>query len=199
MSYSSINMALCCFAGILAAASTTQAQLSNVPRRYRSANGKVQQQRRESGTPSEAQRPMLRTTASGIKKRQEKKARRLVAESPSLPAVPITESRVDISSLSMFAEFRVDNMSMSMPITESDYDFSMSLAMMELLPTETLGIGAASDDGYDGQTLIYAGFLVGMSALVLAASAMFAKMRRAHARQMEAERSRNGRQDIIVY
>ena len=192
-------MALCCFAGILAAASTTQAQLSNVPRRYRSANGKVQQRRRESGTPSEAQRPMLRTTASGIKKRQEKKARRLVAESPSLPAVPITESRVDISSLSMFTEFRVDNMSMSMPITESDYDFSMSLAMMELLPTETIGIGAASDDGYDGQTLIYAGFLVGMSALVLAASAMFAKMRRAHARQMEAERSRNGRQDIIVY
>ena len=142
---------------------------------------------------------MLRTTANGIKKRQEKKARRLVAESLSLPAVPITESRVDISSLSMFTEFRVDNMSMSMPITESDYDFSMSLAMMELLPTETIGIGAASDDGNDGQTLIYAGFLVGMSALVLAASGMFAKMRRAHARQMEAERSRNGRQDIIVY
>jgi hypothetical protein len=60
---------------------------------------------------------MLRTTANGIKKRQEKKARRLVAESLSLPAVPITESRVDISSLSMFTEFRVDNMSMSIQIT----------------------------------------------------------------------------------
>ncbi len=189
------------FMGILAAASTTQAQLSNVPIRYRSANRKVQQ-RRESGTPSEAQRPMLRTTADGIKKRQERKARKLVAldQASSDPSsVPITESRVDISSLSMFTRFRVDKMSMSMPITESDYDFSMSLAMMELLPTETIGIGAASDDGNDGQTLMYAGFLVGMSALVFAAAAMFSKMRRVHAREMEVERSRNVQQDIFVY
>jgi hypothetical protein len=200
-------MALC-FMGILAAASTTQAQLSNVPRRYRSANRKVRQ-RRESRTPSEEQRPMLRTTPNGIKKRQEKKARKLVAESLSLPALdqagfdpssmPIMESRVDISSLSMFTEFRVDYMSMSMPITKTDYEFSMSLPIMEFISTETIGIGAASGDGNDGQILIYAGFLVGMSALMFAAAAMFAKMRHVHARQIEVERSGNGRQDIVVY
>ncbi len=130
-----------------------------------------------------------------------------MAESPSLPtldqasldpsSVPITESRVDISSLSMFTEFRVDNMSMSMPIT--DFDSSMSFPIKELLPTDTTTIVTASGDGNDGQTLIYAGFLVGMSALVFAAAAMFAKMRRVHARQIEVERSRAGQQDIFVY
>lgn len=183
------------------AASITQAQLSNVPKRYRSANGKVQQHR-ESGTSLKGQQQMLRKRSTGIKQ----EARKLVEESLSLPtldqatfdlsSMQITESRVDISSLSMLTEFRV-GMSMSMPITESDFDFSMSLSMMER-PTETLDIDAASGDGNNGEKfLIYAGFLVGASALLFAATAMFVKMRHVHA--LEVEGSRNSHQDIRVY
>jgi hypothetical protein len=181
----SINMALF-IVGILAVTSITQAQLSNVPIRYRnrSANRKMQQHR-EVRTSSKGQRPMLRKTTT------KNKARKLVDESISLPIIdqasfnlssaPITESRVDISSLSMFADFHGDGMSMmSMP----DFDSCMSLLITEP-PSETRDTDFATGKGNGGKALMYAGFLVGMSAMVFAAAAMFAKMRRVHAGQVE--------------
>lgn len=190
----SVNMALF-IVGNLAAASTTQAQLSNVPIRYRnrSANGKMQQHR-EVRTSSNGQRPMLRKTTT------KKKARKLVEESISLPileqasfdlsSVPITESRVDISSLSMFADFHDDGISMmSMP----DFDSCMSLLNTEI-PSETLWTDLATGDGNGGKALMYAGFLVGMSAMVFAAAAMFVKMRHVHAGQVE--RSMDNQLDV---
>lgn len=182
----SINMALFII-GILAAASTTQAQLSNVPIRYRyhnrSANRKMQEHR-EMGTSSKGQRPMLRTRTT------KNNARKLVEELMSLPLIdqasfdlssaPITESRVDISSLSMFADFHDDGMSMmSMP----DFDSCMSLLDTEL-PSETRETDLTTGDANTGKALMYAGFLVGMSAMVFAAAAMFVKMRRVHAGQV---------------
>ncbi len=175
-SNSSINMALFII-GFLAAASTTQAQLSNVPTRYRKANRKIQQHR-EVGTSSIEQRPVLRKTSN------KKKTRKLVALDPAsfdLLSTPIVESRVDISSLSMFTEFQIHGMSMmSLP----DVDSCMSLLITEL-PSETREIDDAGGDDNGGKALIYAGFLVGMSAMVFAAAAMFAKMRRVHIEELE--------------
>ena len=121
-SNSSTNIALCFF-GILAAAATTQANVSTLPKRYRNANGKVQQQRKSG------------MVTNGIKTRQEKETRNLVEESLSMPSldqasfelssVPMTESRFELSSMPI-TESRFD-LPMSMPITELEFDSSMSI------------------------------------------------------------------------
>ena len=79
---------------------------------------------------------------------------------------------------------------LSIPLT--DADFSLPLIEELPLPTETHGDEYEfsfldSEEGNDGSTLILASFLAGISALVLAAGALFVKMRRVHGRQMTDE------------
>jgi hypothetical protein len=179
-SNSSTKIAICFF-GILAAAATTQANVSTLPQRYRNANGKVQQQRKSG------------TVTNGIKTRQEKETRKLVEQSLSMPSLdqasfdlssmPITESRFDLSSMPI-TESRFD-LPMSMPITQLEFDSSMS--MMSDPPTESIGIGALSSDEKDGNKVILSSFLAGIGALVVAVAAMFVKMRRARARTEESQ------------
>ena len=149
-----------CFFGILAPAATTQAHLSTLPQRYRNANGKVQQQR------------TLGTALNGIKKNQEKETRKLVEGSLSMPS--LDQTRFDIPSMPI-TESRFD---LSMPITELDFDSSMS--MMTDLSKEYV-----SSDEKKGNTVILSSFLAGIGVLVVAAAAMFVKMRRARARRTE--------------
>ena len=183
-SNSSSNIALCFF-GILAAAATTQANVSTLPQRYRNANGKVQQQRKSG------------MVTNGIKTRQEKETRNLVEESlfmssldqasVELSSVPMTESRFELSSMPI-TESRFD-LPMSMPITELEFDSSMS--MMTDLPTESIEIGASSSDEKDGNAVILSSFLAGIGVLVVAVAAMFVKMRRARAHRTEENQTEN--------
>jgi len=105
-----------------------------------------------------------------------------------MSSMPMTESRFDLSMSAPITESRFD-MSMSTPITLSDFDSSMSLMMTEL-PQEAIAIDPFSSDE-EGNTVVLASFLAGIGVFVIAAAAMFMKMRRVRARQAEESRESN--------
>jgi hypothetical protein len=121
----------------------------------------------------------------------------------SLSMKLVVEESMSMASLSMIVESRFDipadaedttlldtsmSMSMSMQLlTELEFSFSMSMSYptMETSADSTKEIYTDAGSSTHGNTLVYAGAVAGMSAMVLAAIAMFIKMHRVHARQIE--------------
>ena len=114
----------------------------------------------------------------------------IVEESMSMASLSmIVESRFDIPADAEDTMFLDTSMSMSMSmqlLTELEFSFSMSMSYptMETLADSTKEIYTDAGSSTHGNTLMFAGAVAGMSAMVLAAIAMFIKMRRVHARQV---------------
>ena len=177
-SKSSINIALCLTA-MLTTASTTQAQLSNIPTRYRT---KFDYRPQEFGRKQHQQR--------GQQQQQNRKKTNLRELEGDLP-IPIQESELDVpwgSSVRL----------MSIPLQESGFDPTMPLQESGFVlsmptgdnPTQvhvddvediTLGKGGNSD----GKTPILASFLAGISALAVGAAVFFVKKQQNHGSQVE--------------
>lgn len=186
-SKSSINIALCLTATLIMA-STTQAQImSTVPKRHRSKSdynkSKVfgRKQRQLRGQQQQQQR-------------KKKSLRKLEGDF----SMPLQESEFDMSMPSgpgvrmMSMSIHESEFDLSMPLHESEFDLSMP---MDGLPTQTVGdemedVIALGENvsNSDGNTLILASFLAGISALVVGAAALFVKTRQKRNRQPEQMR-----------
>jgi hypothetical protein len=170
MSNQSSKSSAICFFGILAATTFTQANLSTLPQRHRIGNVNKQHK--------------MASTSIENKTRQKEMMRKLMEESLSMPSLdqasfeltsmPIDESRFDLS--------------MSISITLSEFDSSMSLLMTEL--PESIVIDPLVSDG-KGNAVVLASFLAGIGVFVIAAAAMIVKLARARARRAEETRESN--------
>ena len=178
-SKSSISIALCLTA-MLMTTPTTQAQLSTIPKRYRSNsdNNKPQElgrkQRQERGQQQQRNKENLRKLEGDL-------------------SMPLQASEFDMS---MPSGPRVRMM--SMPLQESEFYLSMPT---DELPTQTHGdelgdVIALGENGSnsDGSTIILASFLAGISVLVVGAAALFVKMRQKHSRHAEESQEREDTQ-----
>ncbi len=126
----------------------------------------------------------MASTSIENKTRQKEMMRKLMEESLSMPSLdqasfeltsmPIDESRFDLS--------------MSISITLSEFDSSMSLLMTEL--PESIVIDPLVSDG-KGNAVVLASFLAGIGVFVIAAAAMIVKLARARARRAEETRESN--------
>eukprot|EP00579_Thalassiosira_antarctica_P000335 CAMPEP_0201867602 /NCGR_PEP_ID=MMETSP0902-20130614/1776_1 /ASSEMBLY_ACC=CAM_ASM_000551 /TAXON_ID=420261 /ORGANISM="Thalassiosira antarctica, Strain CCMP982" /LENGTH=224 /DNA_ID=CAMNT_0048392783 /DNA_START=92 /DNA_END=766 /DNA_ORIENTATION=+ len=195
-SKSSINIALCLTATLITA-STTQAQLSTVPKRHRSKSdynkskvfGRKQRQLRGQQLQQQQQQ------------RKKKSLRKLEGDF----SMPLQESEFDMSMPSgpsarmMSMSIHESEFDLSMPLHESEFDLSMPI--MDGLPTQTVGdemedVIALGENvsNSDGNTLILASFLAGISALIVGAAALFVKMRQKHNRQGEESQERQDMQ-----
>ena len=171
---SSINIALC-IGAMLVAASTTQAQLANVPKRYRSKNSVLVDQ--EFGRHSRQQKNQQASSAA-------RRNLRHLEGSMSM----VSNDGLDFTGLTRMKGFDLDgSMSMSMPqnIVVPDGDSEPSESTQEL----------ESNNGSD--TVVMASFLAGISALVVGAMALFVKMRQRHSRQLaENDETSNDNQRV---
>ena len=199
---------------VLVATATTQGQLLSAPKRRRSNARVVrhhQQQQQQQHVSVikqniQAVAPKFRERVGDSSIQWEK--RRLVEpveeilEEVKEERKLIVEESMSMASLSMIVESRFDipadaedtmfldtsmSMSMSMQLlTELEFSFSMSMSYptMETLADSTKEIYTDAGSSTHGNTLMFAGAVAGMSAMVLAAIAMFIKMRRVHARQV---------------
>lgn len=169
--------ALCCFMGLLVAASGTQASThSSLPKRYRTAQDVRKQQQQHQ---QQQGKVVHRTTTSTEAEMRMLQFDVLPVETSMSMSIPTVE--FDFSMMLM----------LSIPMTELDY--SMSLPMMEYPNEETLGTDTTANNGDDNgrmdrKTVMLSTFLAGVSFSVIAAMAMFVKMRRSvqhHARQVD--------------
>ncbi len=183
-SKSSANIALC-FAAMLVAC-TTQAQLSTLPKRYRSGNGKVLQQHESRameggfGRRTSLQQRKTSSTKEVRKTNLRKNTRKLSAEkelSMSL-SLPLDSRRFDIPSMSMQSSIEELDFSMSIDLVAFDV-MSMSMPSLLDVPAETELESISLDNGTStGSKLVLASVVAGISALVVLAAALFVKSAR---------------------
>lgn len=151
------NIALC-LAAMLVATSSVQAQRSTVPKRQRVFNNRKLES-------SDA--------VFGIDQQQRRKKANLrsndeMSISLITPEMPMPPQRFEAS----------------MPLTESM--FGLSIPMVELpAAEETDTVSLGNDDSAD--IVILFSFLAGISAMVVGAVALFAKMRRVHRSEVDDE------------
>ena len=173
---------------MLTTASTTQAQISTVPKRHRN---KIDYRPQEFGRKQRQQR--------GQQQQQQKKKTNLRELEGDL-SIPIQESKFDMSMPSG-SSVRM----MSIPLQESGFDLSMPLQESGLdLSMPTIGdnptqvhVGDSEDItlGNGSTTPILASFLVGISLLVVGAVAFFVKMQQKH--DSRVEESQQERDEIM--
>lgn len=193
---------------VLVATTTTQGQLLSAPKRRRT-NARVHQYYHQHHHQQQQQhvsviKQNIQAVAPKFRERVGNSSiqwakRRLVKPVESLEEVKEERKLVveESMSLSMIVEspFNVPadaedsmflpDMSMSMQLlTELEFSFSMSMSYLTMeTPAESTKEIYTAAGSTHGKTLMYAGAVAGMSAMVLAAIAMFIKMRRVHARQ----------------
>jgi hypothetical protein len=199
---------------VLVATATTQGQLLSAPKRRRT-NARVRQYYHQRHHQQQKQHvsviqqniqavaPKFRERVGNSSIQWEK--RRLVEPVEILEEVKeerklVVEESMSMATLSMIVESRFDipadaedsmfldtSMSMSMQLlTELEFSFSMSMSYLTMeTPAESTKEIYTAAGSTHGNTLMYAGAVAGMLAMVLAAIVMFIKMRRVHARQVE--------------
>jgi len=164
---------------VVGSTSTSNAQLSAIPKRYRSTKT---QQISSAGSMNKRQLQEHQQQ----KKQGNLRTRNL--EGSSMPSIELSELSVPLeeSELSM----PIVESEMSMPLTMFDMSIPLMEAELELsMPSVDLPAGEEADivtlenDSSSGSTLILASFLAGVSALVVAATAMFIKMRKVHSKE----------------
>lgn len=153
--------------------STTNAQLSAIPKRYRSTKT---QQISPVGSMNRGYQ---------LQKHQQKKQGNLRTrnlEGGSSLSVPLEESELSMPIAESEMSMPLTMFDMSIPLMEAELDLSMPSVDIPSDSEEadfvTLENGSSS-----GSTLILASFLAGVSALVVAATAMFIKMRKVHRKE----------------
>ena len=181
-SKSSANIALC-FAAMLMAC-TTQAQLSTLPKRYRSGNGKVLQKHESNtmeggfGRRASYQQRKTSSTKESRKTNLRKNTRKLSAEEELSMSfsLPFDSRRFDIS---MSMPSSIEELDFSMSIDLAAFDIiAMSMSMPSLIdiPAETELESISLDNGSStGSKLVLASVVAGISALVVLAAALFVK------------------------
>lgn len=182
-SKSSANIALC-FAAMLMAC-TTQAQLSTLPKRYRSENRKVQQKSHledlsdgSFGRRASQNRQTESSNTEATKTNLRKKTRKLSTEELSLSlSFPFDARRFDISLSAPSIEEFDFSMSIDQAALDMSLDMSMSMSMpsLEDIPkeTEVISIGNESEDS--GDKVVLGSFMAGIAALVLLGAAFLVK------------------------
>ena len=111
--------------------------------------------------------------------------------------MPLQESEFDLSM-----PLQESNFDMPMPLQESDFDLSMPT---DGLPTQTHGdelgdviaLGENASNS-DGNAVILASFLAGISVLVVGAAALFVKTRQKHNRRAEESQERENTQMRVI-
>lgn len=168
-------------------ACTTQAQLSTLPKRYRSGNGKIARQEIASDELSggfgrrlshHSQRKMS-STKQERKTNLRKNVRELSVEELSMSlSLPLDARSFDIS-MSMPS---IEQLDFSMSMDQAAFDLmSMSMSMPTLIdvPAETELESVSLDNGSStGSKLVVASVVAGISALVILGAALFAKSAR---------------------
>ena len=206
----SLNIAL---AATIAIATTallpTNAQLSTIPRRYRSTNTQL--------TSSSVSK--RRTLQKQQKKRQggnNLRTRNLDEQSMPLESAEMSllilprgsMPSIEQSDMSLPIKLRMDELDNSMPLEESRFDismpleesrfdismplnvFEMSMSMStegDIPKDEDLTVVLGENES-GSATLILASFLAGLSVLVVGSMACFVKMRKVHNKQVLEER-----------
>jgi len=151
---------------MLMVASTTEAQVSSVPKRHRNNNSK------EFGNKQRQQNRQQQ------QKRNDNISRKLEDDI----SMPLQESGFDVKMMS------IPLRSMSIPLHDLRLDLSMPLQELEFdlsMPSQTLEGANTLDDGSDsdGKTVILASFFAGISAFMIGAVALFMKMRQRKAEE----------------
>ena len=159
-------MALCLTA-MLATTSTTQAQISTIPKRYRSElnNSKPKEFGRKQRQQIGQQQQGRREAKSG---KQEGNLSMPLQRSGFAMSVPLGGPGVRMMSI-LLQELRSE---MSMALPRSGLDLTLSMPMDD---AEVVTLDNGSDS--DGNAPLLASFLTGMSAVVVGSLALFAKMR----------------------
>ena len=170
--------------------STTNAQLSTLPKRYRS--NKVQQTSSITTVKHTLKQHETKKNGNLRKKRYLRKdelnymsMNNLFTTSMSFSMPNLEEARFDIPDLDF----------MSMPLEEARFDIpigSMPLNVFDIEPDTSdgdnmmsVGLGKSSSSS---DTLILASMLAGLSALVVGSAAVFMKMRKVHSGQCIEDR-----------
>ena len=191
----------------------THAQLSTIPRRYRSTNTQL------TSSSVSKRRTLQKQQHHQQKKRQggnNLRTRNLDEQSMPLESAEMSllilprgsMPSIEQSDMSLPIKLRMDELDNSMPLEESRFDISMPLEesrfdismplnvfdMSMSMPTEgdipkdedlTVVLG---ENESGSATLILASFLAGLSVLVVGAMACFVKMRKVHNKQVLEER-----------
>ena len=183
-----MNIAILAIIAILS--STTNAQLSTLPKRYRS---------------NKVQTSSTTTVKHTLKQHKTKKngnlrKKRYLRKDPELNYMSMNNLFTTRMSLSMpnleEARFDIPDLEfMSMPLEEARFDIpigSMPLNVFDIEPTSdgdmnmmSVGLGKSSSSS---DTLILASMLAGLSALVVGSVAVFVKMRKVHSDQCIEDR-----------
>jgi len=185
-SKSNINLALC-FTAMLMACSTTQAQLSTLPKRYRSENGKVGKHDNTSSEGGFGRRPSHKqrktsTTKEVRKTNLRQRTRKLSAEELSM-SMSLSLDALDMSMPS------IDEIDYSMSIDESEFDWmsmSLSMSMPSLIDVPEVESVSIDNGNSTGSKLVMASLVAGVSGMLILVAALFAKS----ANSKKAEESR---------
>ena len=170
---------------------SSQAQLSTLPKRYRRTQ-RLSNSQTTSGnvaaSPASVERRQIMHNESNITVKR--KARHLASEEELSLSMPLQSATFELSiSMPYLEESEFELSSMSLSLEQAELSLSMSLPMFEDRPTENLGEQDSEvvsvDRSKSSSTLILCSFIAGLSALVVGATAMFLKMQRVHARELE--------------
>jgi hypothetical protein len=123
-----------------------------------------------------------------------RKTRQLVESEELSMSMALATNTFDLS-LSVPSLYESEFGSMSLSLEEAELSLSLSLPMFEDSPTDTIEAEPESETApletsNAASTLILSSFIAGLSALVIGASAMFLKMKRLHAREVEEDKPR---------
>ena len=171
-------------------AHSSQAQLSTLPKRYRRTQ-RLSNSQTTSGnvaaSPVSVERRQMHNESIITVKR---KARQLGSEEELSLSMPLQSATFELSiSMPYLEESEFELSSMSLSLEQAELSLSMSLPMFEDRPTENLGEQDSEvvsvDRSKSSSTLILCSFIAGLSALVVGATAMFLKMQRVHALELE--------------
>lgn len=169
----------------------SQAQLSTLPRRYRRAQS-YSSRRRSSNNNVMA----MGTSHAQLERHSEskitvkRKTRELASdEELSLSMPQLKSATFDLSmSIPSLEESEFGISSMSLLLEQAELSLSLSLPMFDDVPTEMPmdeSETISTERSNASSTLILSSFIAGLSALVVGATAMFLKMQRLHARELE--------------
>ena len=183
---------LCLVAILCGAVYHADAQLSTIPRRYRHAPSSIHQTSDKGASSAGVVlgRPIRKESENIVMR----KTRQLV-ESEELSMSMALETNTFDLSLSVPSLDESEFGSMSLLLEEAELSLSLSLPMFEDSPTEPNiaepeSETASLETSNAASTLILSSFITGLSALVIGATAMFLKMKRLHAREVEQDEPR---------
>ena len=180
----------------------TNAQLSTIPRRYRSTNTQL------TSSSVSKRRTLQKQQHHQQKKRQggnNLRTRNLDEQSMPLESAEMSllilprgsMPSIEQSDMSLPIKLRMDELDNSMPLEESRFDISMPLNVFEMsmsmstegdIPKDEDLTVVLGENESGSATLILASFLAGLSVLVVGAMACFVKMRKVHNKQVLEER-----------